>query len=138
MKRPHFLEPVLRSTGPWGLRIQRSGRWLAPHCELAGTSTARRRGLAGRDTLVDGHALVIAPTQGIHTFGMRFPIDVVAISRAGRVLTIRRCLPAWRVVLSLRAFAIAELAAGAAAAADLEPGDVLQAWLAVSEPFETD
>jgi uncharacterized protein len=138
MKRPHFLEPVLRSTGPWGLCIERSGRWLAPRCELAGTSTARRRGLAGRDGLPEGHALVIAPTQGIHTFGMRFPIDVVAISHDGRVHAIHRHLPPWRAVLSLRAFAIAELAAGAAADADLAVGDVLLARLAGPEPFETD
>jgi hypothetical protein len=106
---------------------------LATTGELAGTSAARRRGLAGRDRFPEGHAMVIAPSQGIHTFGMRFPIDVVGVSRDGTVLTIRRQVAPRRVVLSLRAFAVVELPAGAADRGRLERGDRL---LARQAPFE--
>jgi uncharacterized membrane protein (UPF0127 family) len=64
------------------------------------------------DTLPPQRGLVIAPTQGVHTFGMRFPIDIVAIDRAGRVVKYRRAVPPRRMVFALRAFAFVELAAG--------------------------
>jgi uncharacterized membrane protein (UPF0127 family) len=89
--------------------------------------------LLGQDRLPDGQALVIAPTQGIHTFGMRFDIDVVGISRDGTVVSIRTAVPPRRVVFSWRAFAIVELAAGAAATAELVIGDKVAA-VAVPNP----
>ena len=42
-------------------------------------SKSRRKGLLGRDTLADRHALVLAPCGSVHTFGMRFPIDVLFV-----------------------------------------------------------
>jgi hypothetical protein len=90
MPSAHFLEPVLHGPGRYGLRVERSGAWLAVDLELAGTSSSRRRGLVGRDRLAAGHVLVIAPSQGVHTFGMRFAIDVVGVSRRGQVVSIRR------------------------------------------------
>ncbi len=126
MSRPHFLDPALATRGPWGLRIIRTGRWLATSAELAGTSSSRRSGLLGRDSLPAGHALVIAPTQGIHTFGMRFPLDIVGVARDGTVVKIRSSVPARRVVLALRAFAIVELTTGSAGAGDLKQGDRLE------------
>ena len=44
-----------------------------------------RKGLLGRESIDAATALVIAPTQGIHTFGMQFPIDVIGVAAtAGR------------------------------------------------------
>ena len=63
------------------------------------------RGAAGR-------ALVIAPSQGIHTFGMAFAIDVVGIARNGVIVGVRRAVPRRRLVFMWRAFAVVELAAG--------------------------
>ena len=127
MSRSHFLTPALVAPGHWGLRIDRSGEWLATRAELAGSSESRRQGLLGRDELPPGHALVIAPTQGVHTFGMRFPIDAVGLSRDGIVVSIKEAVPRRRVVLSWRAFAIVELAEGAAAKAELRIGDKVAA-----------
>lgn len=126
MSRPHFLEPALRTNAPWGLRVTRTGAWLATQVELAGTSTTRTRGLLGRDALPAGHALVIAPCQGIHTFGMRFALDIVGVRRDGLVVTLRRDVPRRRIVLALRAFAIVELAAGASQEPGLRTGDRLE------------
>jgi uncharacterized membrane protein (UPF0127 family) len=126
MSRSHFLEPALAAGGGWGLRIVHSGTWLARFAELAGTSASRRAGLVGREALPPGHALVIAPTQGIHTFGMRFSLDIVGVARDGTVVKIKENVPGRRVVLALRAFAIVELAAGAAQAAGLRAGDRLE------------
>lgn len=129
MSRPHFLGPVLRTRGDWGLRLTRTGGWLATHGELAGTSKSRTRGLLGRDALEAGHALVIAPCQGVHTFGMRFSLDIVGVARDGAVVTLRCHVPRRRIVLALRAFAVVELAAGACQAASLQVGDHLEAVL---------
>ena len=126
----HFLASVTAVKGTWGLKVDRTGNWLATHAELAGSSESRRKGLLGQDSLADGQALVIAPTQGIHTFGMRFVIDVVGISRCGTVVSIRSSVPRRRVVLSWRAFAIVELAAGSAAKAGLAIGDKVEALAA--------
>ncbi len=136
MSRPHFLQPVLRGSGAWGLRVERSGHWLATHAELAGQSDSRRRGLLGRDGLAPGHALVIAPCQGVHTFGMRFDIDIVGIDRRGIVRKIRQAVPRRRVVLALPAFAIVELAAGSCAASGLMPGDRITAGWTQEGPTE--
>jgi uncharacterized membrane protein (UPF0127 family) len=126
MSRPHFLVPALKASGEWGLRIERSAKWLATNAEIAGSSSSRRKGLLGRESLAAGHALVIAPTQGVHTFGMQFPIDVVGVGRDGKVVSIRRSVPRRRIVFSLRAFAIVELAAGATDQAGLEVADHLE------------
>ena len=126
MSRAHFLEPALRGRGEWGLRLTRTGAWLATNVELAGTSAARTRGLLGRDGLAAGCGLLIAPCQGVHTFGMRFPLDVVGVTRDGAVVTLRGHVPRRRIVLALRAFAVLELAAGACQGANLQVGDRLE------------
>ena len=54
--------------------------------EVASTRVARRRGLLGRGR-IEG-VLVIVPCRQVHTFGMRFPIDVAFVSRRGRVLRV--------------------------------------------------
>ena len=81
----HFLAGVLDSPRPFALRVARTSALLASTTTLAADSRARRRGLIGRDRLGPGEALVIAPSQGIHTFGMQFAIDVVFVDRHGRI-----------------------------------------------------
>jgi uncharacterized membrane protein (UPF0127 family) len=127
MSPTHFLAPALASTGTWGLKVVRTGRWLATNAELAGNSRSRRKGLLGQAELPPNRALVIAPTQGVHTFGMRFAIDIVGVSHSGVVVSIREAVPRRRIVFSWRAFAIVELAGGAARRADLQIGDKLVA-----------
>ncbi|MGE0460842.1 MAG: DUF192 domain-containing protein [Vicinamibacterales bacterium] len=120
---PHFLIPALDEQSPCGLRIERTGECLVTRLELALDSKARTRGLLGRDRLPPGHALAIAPSQGVHTFGMRFPIDIVFVRRDGRVVRCRRDVPPRRVAIWLTAFAVIELAAGEIGRADLRVGD---------------
>ena len=129
MSREHFLEPVLRASEGFCLRIERSGEPLASHAQLASNSATRKRGLLGRESLGQGHALVLAPCQGVHTFGMRFSLNIVGVARDGTVVVLRRDVPQRRIVLALRAFAIVELASGACDAAGLDRGDRLVATI---------
>ena len=107
------------------LTIERTGAVLVRDLEVAGDSSSRRKGLLGRERLDPGCAVLIAPSQGVHTFGMRFAIDIVAVTRDGVVIKIRSNVPRRRIVMALKAFAIVELQSGAANAKDLRVGDRL-------------
>lgn len=107
------------------LVVERTGVPLATAVEVAGHSASRRRGLLGRDRLEAGAALVIAPCQGVHTFGMKFVIDIVAVNRDGVVIKIRSRVAPRRIVLAWRAFAIIEIPAGHCESSGLRGGDRL-------------
>ena len=94
--------------------------------ESALDSATRKRGLLGRDSLGDGHALVIAPSNLVHTFAMRFNIDILFVARDGRVLKIRTDVPPRRIAGALGGFAVVELAAHQTKASGTLPGDVLE------------
>ena len=111
---------------PLALQHVRSGRVVATRVELALDSQSRRRGLLGRDEFEKGAALIIAPCSSIHTFFMRFAIDVVFVSRDGRVLKTYSTLVPWRMAFSLGAFAVIELPAGAISQSAPRRGDVMQ------------
>ena len=121
----HFLTPLLRSKATAGLRIERTGIWLAEIIHGAFDSRTRRTGLLGRDSLPAEQGLVIAPCQAVHTFAMRFPIDIVGVNRAGEVVKIRERVGPRRLVFAWSAFAIVELAGGVCADKGLAVGDRL-------------
>ena len=98
---------------------------LAELMEVADTSAKRRKGLLGRDSLPIGHALWIVPCESVHTYGMRFPIDVLYLDRKKRVIKLRRAMPAWRLSLCLFAHSVLELPAGTIESTKTEPGDQL-------------
>lgn len=125
--RPHFLAPLLRKHADGlGLGIQGRETLLATTVEGAFESATRNRGLLGRESMPDDRALIIAPCSGIHTFFMRFPIDVIYTSRLGKVLKIAAHVRPWRISVCGRAFAVVEMAAGSAARHALEVGQHLE------------
>ena len=81
--------------------------------EVASTRRARARGLLGRDRL-DG-ALWLPGTRSVHTFGMRFPIDVAACDRTGAVLAVATLGPGRVLWPRRRVRAVVEAPAGALA-----------------------
>jgi uncharacterized membrane protein (UPF0127 family) len=81
---------------------------------VAQARLARLRGLALRRHPPDGWALLFPRCRSVHTFGMRFPIDVVFLDRWGWPIAIERAVPPWRLVGCSRAAAVIETAAGAA------------------------
>ncbi len=86
----------------------------------------RMRGLLGRPALSPDEGLLIEPCSSVHTLGMGYPIDVVYLSREGRVVKIREGLAPLRLSQCLGAAMTLELAAGAAARHHIEPGQHLQ------------
>jgi hypothetical protein len=123
---PTFLSPILTgSAESYVLQNSRTGLVIAGVIEPAFESKTRNRGLLGRAGLDEGSALILAPCSSVHTFFMRFAIDVLFVARDGRVLKVYSTLPAWRIAFALRAFAAIELPAGTAAAFDTRSGDTV-------------
>jgi uncharacterized protein len=121
-----FLKPLLeKSAATYKLVNRRNGHIVAETVSTALDSASRRKGLLGRDSLESGVALVIAPTNAIHTWFMRFPIDVAFITRDGRIVKAVHRLPAWRMSMALRGYAVVELSAGALASSGTVVGDLL-------------
>jgi uncharacterized membrane protein (UPF0127 family) len=69
--------------------------------------------------------VVIAPTQAIHTWFMRFAIDVVFAAKDGTVVDLRRAVQPWRIAVAPRAFCAIELAAGSIDRESIAVGDRL-------------
>jgi uncharacterized membrane protein (UPF0127 family) len=78
----------------------------------AATLASRLLGLAFLRELPSGHALLIADCRSIHTFGMRFPIDVAFVDERGAPVRIERAVPRRRVLVERGAFAVIESRAG--------------------------
>ena len=81
------------------IRNADTNRLLADRLASATGRLARARGLLGRPSLPSGEALWIAPCRGVHTCGMRFSIDVVALDVSGTVVDVVRELRPWRIRL---------------------------------------
>ena len=99
---------------------------LATRLELAGTSAARSKGLLGRSGLAEGEGLWIIPCESVHTFWMKFSIDLVYLDRMLRVKKVRSAVKPWRMSICLSAYSIIELPAGVIAASGTQPGDLLE------------
>jgi len=109
------------------LRIinQSRGIVLATMAELADTAPARSKGLLGRNSLAKGEALWIVPCESVHTFFMRFALDLVYLDRSQRIVKIRTNVPPWRLSACFRAHSIIEFAAGQIDPRDTAVGDQL-------------
>ena len=99
------------------------------HVRIAGGFLQRARGLLLRPPLRTDEALLLPGCASVHTFGMRYAIDVVFLDPLGRVLRVARGLRPWRVASEPGAAAVLELRAGGATVHQLYPGVVLDAAL---------
>jgi hypothetical protein len=79
---------------------------------IARAYSERRRGLAKMAPLPGDHALRILKCNSVHTFGMRFPLDLVWLGRRGRVLRVDHDVRAGRVKLCVCARSVVETCAG--------------------------
>jgi uncharacterized membrane protein (UPF0127 family) len=123
-RTPHFLQPLVEdAAGSFVLRHERTGRAIATTLELAGDSKSRRKGLLGRAAMAPDSALIIAPCSAVHTFFMRFSIDVVFTNRSGEIQALRPAVRPWRVAICFAAFAVVELPAGTAERLQMSVGD---------------
>lgn len=85
---------------------------LGREAHVASSAFSRLLGLAHLDRAEAGPGLLIPRCSGVHTFGMRFPLDLVFLDRDGRPCSIRREVPPRRFAWDRRASAVLELPCG--------------------------
>ena len=91
-----------------------TGALVADNVAVADTRATRAVGLLSRSGLNPGEALWIVPSRGVHTWWMRFTIDVLALNESGVVVDRVPGLKPWRIRLPRRGTAgVLELPAGA-------------------------
>lgn len=105
---------------PW---LVRDGEVLAS-AEAATTRAARRRGLLGRTSIAG--VLVLRPCRQVHSFGMRFPLDVIWCDGTGRVVRIAALPPQRMTRPVLRARFVLEAQLGTATRWGLKVGDLVE------------
>lgn len=103
------------------------GRVVCEHLLVAARPLRRMIGLLGRRELPEDEGILLRPAGSVHTFFMRFPIDVVFLDKDQRVVGIDASLPAWRTTGRRGAKAVVELAAGECERRGLAVGDRLVA-----------
>jgi uncharacterized protein len=93
--------------------ITSTGISLGDSILLAKSLGARVKGLLGKSSLPAGEGLLIKPCKGIHTFFMKFPIDVVFLDQNDAVIALFRNFPPNRITpVYYKAKAVLELPAG--------------------------
>ena len=102
MPLPSRLDALPSRELPGGVRLM-----------AAETVRSRLLGLMGLPALDGDDALLLSPCGCIHTFGMRFPLDLVWLDAAGRVLRVDAVVAPGRVRGCRRARAVVETSAGA-------------------------
>jgi uncharacterized protein len=96
---------------PRRFRRLQSTTVLGREFPVADGATARLLGLAFLDREEVGPGLLIPRCSAVHTFGMRFALDVVFLDSAGRPCSARSAVPPWRFASDPRADAVLELPA---------------------------
>jgi uncharacterized membrane protein (UPF0127 family) len=109
---------------------------LAACMEVADNAAKRNKGLLGRERLAPGEGLWILPCAAVHTFWMRFSIDLVYLDRKRRIRKLVNAVPPWRLSACLWAHSVLELPSGTIRATQTQPGDTLE-FLEVPLPGQT-
>ena len=109
------------------LKAVKNGETIVEYVEDASTFVRRFMGLMYRKSLDEGHGLLLTPCNEIHTFGMKFDIDTVAISQSGEVLFIDVAVPPRKVRKKVDgAYRVLELNAGIAEKLKISVGDIIE------------
>jgi hypothetical protein len=102
------------------------GVLLADSAEVADTSAKRRTGLLKHTSLEPGDGLWIVPCESVHSFGMKFTIDVIYLDRKHKVKKVRPEMVPRRISGCLTAHSVLELPAGTIVRTGTQAGDQLQ------------
>jgi uncharacterized protein len=113
--------------------------YLATELTIARTHWTRFCGLMATDAsrFRRGQGLWISPSRGVHTFAMRFPIDVVYLDRASIVVHVEEELRPWRLAsVRMQARSVLELPIGTIRESQTALGDQVDIFL--ERPLHTE
>lgn len=99
---------------------------VAEEVIIANTPLKRMKGLLGKKEFKKGHALILDPCNSIHTFFMRFSIDILFLDKNNKIIKAITCLKPFRLtsIYFSAAFAV-ELPPGTIQALSIRKGDTL-------------
>ena len=99
---------------------------IASHVEIAQTPLERMKGLLGRASLPQGHALIITGCQSIHMIGMKFAIDAIFVDCSGHVVGLSPNIQPFQLSpVFFKSDRVIEVPAGMIAQTQTQIGDVL-------------
>jgi uncharacterized protein len=107
------------------VRNQTRNALLGDAVEVADSSAKRRVGLLRHERLEPGTGLWIVPCESVHTFFMKFPIDLVYVDKKRKVRKVRHAVPPWRLSACFTAHSVLELPAGTVEKTGTVAGDQL-------------
>lgn len=103
------------------------GNKLLDNVKIADSFFTRLKGLLGESGLRPGEGLVIKPCNSIHTFGMKFPIDVAFVDKNNMIVHIMEDIPKGKMSPIVKgAKYVIETRAGEYKAKGLEVGDIIE------------
>lgn len=109
------------------MKIIKNHTILTQKAVRAHTPWTRLKGLLGRDSLLSNEALVLSPCNSIHTFFMRFTIDVIFMDSSGKVLQLYHHLKPNRLTrIHWRAKEVIEVPSGTIEQWEIKLGDILK------------
>jgi uncharacterized protein len=116
--------------GPTAYAFNRTREaYLATQLRIAETHWSRFRGLmcADASSFPAGRGLWLVPSRGVHTFAMRFPIDVLYLDRDKTVVHLEQNLKPWRMApVRMNAISILELPENTLGSTHTAVGDVIE------------
>jgi uncharacterized membrane protein (UPF0127 family) len=108
------------------VRNNSRGTSLGEAIEVANTAALRVKGLLGRDALEDGHGLLFKGCSSLHTFFMTFPIDIIFLDKAGKVLKTAADVKPFKLVAApFKAYYAIELPSGVIDRSVTKVGDLI-------------
>jgi uncharacterized protein len=105
----------------------RTSKVLATNVKVADNLFTRMKGLLGKKELPHGEALWIKPCFSVHTFFMKFPIDVIFLNKKNQVITAINDLRPNRLTrLYPQSYSVLELPPGTIVASNSQIGDIIE------------
>jgi len=96
---------------------------------LAASWWGRFRGLVGRPEPLPGEGLLLTPCNSVHSWGLRYDLDVLFLDAQGKVLKLIRSLRPWRFARRVRhAEYVLEVPPGVIDRSGTREGDMLTWW----------
>jgi uncharacterized protein len=102
------------------------GTSIGDAIESAESSAQRRTGLLRHDKLDEGAGLWIVPCEAVHTFFMKFALDLIYLDRKHRVRGVVRNVRPWRLSACFTAHSVLELPTGTIDRTKTQKGDQLE------------
>ncbi len=106
---------------------------VSDDCHFANTVLKRMVGLLNRGQFDKGEGLLLDRCYGIHTFGMRFPIDVLFLDEDLCVIRAVKALPPYRTCVVKKSVYVLEVPVGALDTSRTGEGDQIQIRTANSD-----